>query len=117
MIVCRAEFKDLRKELDSASKAKPSPSARAGIGSNDLLFYIYTSGTTGMPKAARIKHQRFFLAGVSFSHMFSVRADDRIYCPLPIYHSAAGMLGVSMAWHMGCTLVLRSACYLFVGCC
>lgn len=92
-------FKDLRAELDAASTKKPSPSARAGVGAKDLLFYIYTrsacyfeqrlndrSGTTGLPKAARIKHQRFFLAGVSFSRMFGVRADDRIYCPLPVYH-------------------------------
>ena len=32
---------------------------------------------------------------------------DRVYCPLPLYHTAAGMIGVSTAIVNGGTLVLR----------
>mmetsp|Transcript_32788 Transcript_32788/g.40276 ORF Transcript_32788/g.40276 Transcript_32788/m.40276 type:complete len:377 (+) Transcript_32788:597-1727(+) len=37
----------------------------------------------------------------------SVRKDDAIYCPLPLYHSSGGALGVSMALHKNLTFVMR----------
>jgi fatty-acyl-CoA synthase len=80
---------------------------RSSLDSNSLLFYIYTSGTSGLPKAAKIKHIRFFTAGISFVQFFGVRASDRIYCVLPLYHAAGGMAGLSMSWCRGATMVLR----------
>ena len=65
----------------------------------DTLFYIYTSGTTGNPKASVIKHVRFYTAGLGFSRMFQFTKEDRIYCALPLYHSAGGMVGVGLAWY------------------
>jgi solute carrier family 27 fatty acid transporter 1/4 len=86
-----ATFKAVRKQMNSSS----------------LLFYIFTSGTTGLPKAAKIKHARFALAACSFSVFFGVYHHDRVYCPLPLYHSAGGIIGVSLAWYNGATLVLK----------
>ena len=87
--------------------------------SSSLLFYIFTSGTTGLPKAARIRHSRFYLGSVSFAVFFHLTSADRIYSPLPLYHSVGGILAVGMAWHTGCSLVLRrrfSASSLFQEC-
>ena len=87
--------------------------------SSSLLFYIFTSGTTGLPKAARIRHSRFYLGAVSFATFFHITSADRIYSPLPLYHSVGGILAVGMAWHTGCALVLRrrfSASSLFKEC-
>ena len=36
-----------------------------------------------------------------------VRNDDVVYCPMPLYHSAAGIVGVGMCFIAGCTLSLR----------
>eukprot|EP01100_Stratorugosa_tubuloviscum_P007981 TRINITY_DN32_c3_g1_i1.p1 TRINITY_DN32_c3_g1~~TRINITY_DN32_c3_g1_i1.p1 ORF type:complete len:651 (+),score=321.74 TRINITY_DN32_c3_g1_i1:78-2030(+) len=97
--------------FDAALKQFPGTPIQANIRQNltssDSLFYIYTSGTTGNPKASIIRHLRFYAAGVGFQHLFNVTPADRIYCALPLYHSAGGMIGVSLAWTKGATLVFR----------
>jgi len=93
--------------------------ARQGLGPSDLLFYIFTSGTTGLPKAAKIKHARFYLSGTSFVNFFGIHERDRIYCPLPLYHSAGGMIGISCAFYTGASVILRrkfSARSFFLDC-
>uniref|UniRef100_A0A1L8DYU4 Very long-chain fatty acid transport protein n=1 Tax=Nyssomyia neivai TaxID=330878 RepID=A0A1L8DYU4_9DIPT len=73
----------------------------------DKLVYIYTSGTTGLPKAAVITNARymFFVLGCGF--MVGVRQSDVIYNPLPLYHTAGGMVGLGTVFLMGTTTVLR----------
>uniref|UniRef100_A0A6V3KGP3 AMP-dependent synthetase/ligase domain-containing protein n=1 Tax=Lotharella globosa TaxID=91324 RepID=A0A6V3KGP3_9EUKA len=93
-------------ELKGHGQTRVARKAREGVASTSLLFYIFTSGTTGMPKAARITHARFFAAGVAFGFMNRIKASDRIYCCLPLYHSAGGMIGVSISWWSGATLII-----------
>lgn len=81
----------LRSELDFFSKA----------------LLVYTSGTTGLPKAAVIKHVRLFSMGIGFKTIFGISENDRIYCVLPLYHSAGGLCGVGMTVCSGGTMVLR----------
>lgn len=82
---------DLEKELE---KVTPTPVLEASkINFDDPLYYSFTSGTTGFPKAAIIKHSRFFLAGLSAVHVMRVKHSDVQYTPLPLYHTTAGMLG------------------------
>mmetsp|Transcript_18698 Transcript_18698/g.23790 ORF Transcript_18698/g.23790 Transcript_18698/m.23790 type:complete len:552 (-) Transcript_18698:1641-3296(-) len=100
-----AEFLD--DELMKHDTSEPDKRLRAGCQYDEVLFYIYTSGTTGLPKAAKFNHLRFFGAGVGFNTFMSVRKDDAIYCPLPLYHSSGGALGVSMALHKNLTFVMR----------
>jgi fatty-acyl-CoA synthase len=77
------------------------------VKARDKLFYIYTSGTTGNPKAANFSHLRYLSVGGAYTEIASVRPDDRIYCVLPLYHTAGGVIAVSMALLNGATLVLR----------
>ena len=106
-------FVDLSAELDALAAHPPPPSAlsfashRSGLTASSLLFYIFTSGTTGLPKAARIRHSRFYLGSVSFSTFFHLLPSDRLYSALPLYHSVGGILAVGMSWHCGGSLVLR----------
>jgi acyl-CoA synthetase (AMP-forming)/AMP-acid ligase II len=79
---------------------------RAGISCRSTLYYIFTSGTTGLPKAAAITNSRFLAAGFGFSALSSLRASDKVYCCLPIYHSSGGMLGFSMVWAVGASMHL-----------
>lgn len=86
---------------------RPPRSTRAGLSMSDKALLIYTSGTTGLPKAATITNLRFFLAGLGFKASFEITQRDVIYCCLPLYHSAGGMLGVGMMFTSGASLVLR----------
>jgi hypothetical protein len=48
----------------------------------------------------------FFSMGVHV--MLKVRTDDTLYTPLPLYHTAGGMLGVGQVLLCGATVVMRS---------
>lgn len=67
-----------------------NPPTTLTVFSLDPCFYIYTSGTTGLPKAVVFNHGRFMKAFGSFG-LAAVRlqSTDRMYVPLPFYHSTA----------------------------
>ncbi|XP_028558816.2 long-chain fatty acid transport protein 2-like [Podarcis muralis] len=91
-----------------SSSAEPVPiSFRAKVTPQSSSLYIYTSGTTGLPKAAIITQSKL----LKVSHMFrmcGVTPKDIIYLPLPMYHSAALLLGTGGCLEVGCTIALRS---------
>ncbi|KAI6209561.1 Protein CBR-ACS-22 [Aphelenchoides besseyi] len=72
-----------------------------------ILCYIYTSGTTGNPKAAIIKHYRYYFVTMASGKAFKLTGDDRLYVTMPMYHSAAGIIGVGQTIVRGCTSVIR----------
>lgn len=98
----------LDKGLPKQPDSPPDPTVLRDVSPNEPMSLVYTSGTTGLPKAAIIKHQRIFLTSVGFSRQFAIRHSDRIYCTLPLYHSAGGNIGLGMMLNLGATLVLRS---------
>ncbi|XP_073962812.1 long-chain fatty acid transport protein 1-like [Choristoneura fumiferana] len=73
----------------------------------DTLMYIYTSGTTGFPKAAVITNIRFFLLPLGVHTSARLSSEDVIYDPLPLHHTAGGVLGAGQAIILGSTVVLR----------
>ena len=54
-----------------------------------LLLCLYA----GLPKAAKINHQRIWY-GIGLAVASKVTQDDVIYSPLPLYHSAALLIGL-----------------------
>jgi len=78
---------------------------RKGIKMSDNFGFIYTSGTTGLPKAAKIMHVKFVGMG-SLMIAAGLGPTDRLYCCLPVFHSAGGGIGVLGCIHTGATLVL-----------
>ncbi|RVE52114.1 hypothetical protein evm_003187 [Chilo suppressalis] len=73
----------------------------------DTLLYIYTSGTTGFPKAAIITNIRFLLIPLGVYISAHLNPSDVIYDPLPLHHTAGGVLGAGQALVNGCTVTLR----------
>ncbi|GLH14262.1 Luciferin 4-monooxygenase [Gryllus bimaculatus] len=84
------------------------PEGVPSTGFRDPLLYIYTSGTTGLPKAAVMLNSRYLLMCAAANVMSRFRPDDVLYCPLPLYHSAGGVLGVGAALYGGLTVVMRA---------
>jgi fatty-acyl-CoA synthase len=98
---------DLRVPLSRAPTANPNPSWRKDLTAGRDLFYMFTSGTTGLPKAARLSHMRYLGVGDGMSAVAGYRPEDVIYCVLPLYHGAGGMVVVSCALSQGGALALR----------
>ncbi|KJE93669.1 solute carrier family 27 [Capsaspora owczarzaki ATCC 30864] len=93
---------------ETANSAEPISIAELGTRYDDDLLYIFTSGTTGTPKAARVKHFRFIMISRSFNEFFPMDGTkDVMYCTLPMYHSSAGLLGMSCMVGLGIPVVLR----------
>jgi fatty-acyl-CoA synthase len=101
------ENENLSQALAQASSTSPGKSARAGVTLKDRAFYIYTSGTTGLPKAANFSHMRMLFMMSGFVGALRPRQTDRIYNPLPLYHSTGGVCAVGMAFFTGGALILK----------
>ncbi|MBM3525245.1 MAG: AMP-binding protein, partial [Alphaproteobacteria bacterium] len=98
-------------ELDAALDRLPDEpldaGERAGLTIEDPCLYIYTSGTTGLPKAATISHYRVMAVMNGFSSVMRATFRDRIYVPLPLYHSSGGLLGVGATLTVGGSAIVR----------
>uniref|UniRef100_A0A3B4Y3X6 Long-chain-fatty-acid--CoA ligase n=1 Tax=Seriola lalandi dorsalis TaxID=1841481 RepID=A0A3B4Y3X6_SERLL len=93
-------------KLDAASD-RPVPAAlRATASLKSPTLYIFTSGTTGLPKAAVITHLQSLKAAAGF-WAFGGTEDDVVYIPLPLYHSAASLIGIGGTIELGATCVLK----------
>ncbi|KAJ0171623.1 hypothetical protein K1T71_013173 [Dendrolimus kikuchii] len=94
----------LAAELDEMS-LEPFPVVPSSP--RDTLLYIYTSGTTGFPKAAVITNMRYLLIPLGVHTSARLTTSDVIYDPLPLHHTAGGVLGAGQAIILGSTVVLR----------
>jgi len=91
--------------LQHASRSNPTPNARITLA--DQAAYIYTSGTTGLPKAAVVRHSRFFRAGAVWAGLaYRYRPDDVLYNCLPLYHANGLLLATGSVVTAGVTMVL-----------
>nr|CDS29059.2 long chain fatty acid transport protein 4 [Hymenolepis microstoma] len=74
----------------------------------DTLIYVFTSGTTGLPKAAIITFTRYVFMSTAIHYLCRIRRDDVLYIPLPIYHTAGGIVGVGQMLCCGVKIALRT---------
>jgi fatty-acyl-CoA synthase len=101
------ETGNLTSALAAASEQSPGKQARAGVTLKDRAFFIYTSGTTGLPKAANFSHMRMLFMMTGFFGALRPNASDRIYDPLPLYHSTGGVCAVGLAFLSGGALIIK----------
>ena len=97
-------------ELDSTdpslNAANPEDTKKVTVGST--AFYIFTSGTTGLPKAARVSHRRLLQGStMSASALMRIRQTDRMYNCLPLYHGTGLLIGLTAAFTVGASTVIR----------
>lgn len=101
------ETEDLDALLEGMSPSAMPKSVRDGLTIEDNALYIYTSGTTGLPKAAKISHARLQSMMTAFSAAANANENDRMYCTLPLYHSAGGVCAVGCVLTVGGSVILR----------
>lgn len=101
-------FINLHLEMNRTSDSEPIIKNIADKpGHHDKLVYIYTSGTTGLPKAAVLNHARFVFIVLGIHYMGDFTCDDIFYTPLPLYHTAGGVMSIGQAILFGSTVVIR----------
>lgn len=98
---------DLDAQLATQSDAPLPADTRAGVTVDDNALFIYTSGTTGNPKAAKLTHARVLTMMHAFSAGANAKPADRMYCTLPLYHSAGGVCAVGTTLTVGGSLIIR----------
>lgn len=98
----------INKTVRSLSCERLDKSVRSHAKENDPAIFIFTSGTTGMPKACKISHTRFQMASFFYPILADLDEKDCLYCPLPLYHSAAGMIALGGCMRSGGRLLTRS---------
>ena len=72
-------------------------------------MHIYTSGTTGLPKAARIHHIKVIGSGVAMPTFYlspSEYTNERFYISMPLFHSAAMLVGIASTVMMASTVYM-----------
>ena len=72
----------------------------------DLAAIIYTSGSTGFPKGVMLSHLNMVTAARSISSYLGLRADDRIFCALPLAFDY-GLYQVLMTVRVGATVIVE----------
>jgi fatty-acyl-CoA synthase len=100
-------FPRVEEEIRRVSGDKLSASECRPPSIMDPALYIYTSGTTGLPKAANVSHFRLMQWTHWFAGMLDIRASDRMYNCLPMYHSIGGVVATGATLVNGGSVVIR----------
>ncbi|XP_014810279.1 PREDICTED: long-chain fatty acid transport protein 6-like isoform X2 [Calidris pugnax] len=106
ILVVGAGVHTLLDKIETASEDPVPVNRRSASNLKSTVLYIFTSGTTGLPKAAVISHMQV-LKGAAGLWAFGATAEDVVYITLPLYHSAASLLGIGGCIELGATCVLK----------
>jgi len=90
----------------AAGAARPA----VAVAPEDVAVICYTSGTTGRSKGAMLTHRNLVAAQRGWDGMphMRFRADDRVLCPLPLFHIYGLNIGMAHALACGATLYLMA---------
>jgi fatty-acyl-CoA synthase len=81
--------------------------ARRAVRAGDPTIMLYTSGTTAAPRGCRHDHNSLVAEGAAVAERIGLRADDRFWTPLPMFHcggydvALAAMAGRCGMVHVG----------------
>ncbi|KAF2254572.1 acetyl-CoA synthetase-like protein [Trematosphaeria pertusa] len=98
--------KRLENYILSLKPVRQPNSERGNQKKHNMGMLIYTSGTTGLPKAAVMSWGKANLGARFIYCWIPLKKTDVIYTPMPLYHSAASVLGVCATLHAGSAICI-----------
>uniref|UniRef100_A0A914BVE0 Very long-chain fatty acid transport protein n=1 Tax=Acrobeloides nanus TaxID=290746 RepID=A0A914BVE0_9BILA len=100
-------YVNIKEELQKPEVEAKEPIIPSQVDFKSVLCFIYTSGTTGMPKAAVMKHFRYYSMVMGSAKSFNILPSDRVYISMPLYHTSAGIIGIGQMLITGCGCAIR----------
>lgn len=85
--------KRLENHILSLPSTRAADSERGGQTVSSMAMLIYTSGTTGLPKAAIMSWGKAAIGSKFAKGWIGLKNTDVLYTSMPLYHSAASVLG------------------------
>ena len=94
-------------DVDETLSADDRPET-SEVTLDDPCFFIFTSGTTGLPKAAIVSNERVFRSMQGFGVVtLNIKARDRLYNCLPLYHSTGLIVAFGGVLWVGASMFIR----------
>ena len=103
------QYEDYETFLES--QADSSWSADPSISCHDIVNLQFTSGSTGLPKSVSLSHYNIMNCGRYIWLQTRMTSEDRICCPVPLFHSFGMIVAVSTSAVAGSSLVFPSELY------
>ena len=88
------KYHDYESFLESRTSDKWSPDPT--ISCHDMVNVQFTSGSTGLPKSVSLSHYNIMNCGRYIWHQTRMTSEDRIACPVPLFHSFGMIVGTSV---------------------
>jgi len=79
---------------------------RPEVTLDDVALLQFTGGTTGLPKGAMLTHGNQLFKSAGNAHVYKYHPDDCMLTPMPIYHIAGMLWGMTSPLYIGCTMVI-----------
>lgn len=98
--------KRLENYILSLQPTRAPDSERGNQQANSMAMLIYTSGTTGLPKAAIMAWGKAFTGSKFANGWIGIKSTDVLYTSMPLYHSAASVLGVGPVLQGGAAICI-----------
>lgn len=84
---------------------EPVPASAPRIRSDDTFLAKFTSGSSGTPKGVQLCHEAVVRNGFNAGTRLGLSEEDRLFSPMPFFHSGGSVLTILTAFTHGTAIV------------